>query len=85
MSEDFVSFTKKNLNYLLRENYDESFIKYVYERPVVTYEELRRGQIPSDGPVRIQYNTKDQYKRLVRMLGLMDDFKVSKNRSFKLV
>lgn len=27
-------------------------------------------------PVRIQYNTKDQYKRDAKMLGLMDDFKV---------
>lgn len=27
-------------------------------------------------PVRIQYNTKDQYKRTAKLLGLMDDLKV---------
>lgn len=47
----------------------------MYETDVVTYEELRRGMVKTKGPVRIQYNTKDQYKRTAKMLGLMDDFK----------
>lgn len=42
----------------------------------MTYEELRRGMISTKDPVRIQYNTKDQYKRTAKLLGLMDDFKV---------
>lgn len=45
--------------------------------PVVTFEELRRGNVVTKTePVRIQYNTKDQYKRTAKLLGLMDDFKV---------
>lgn len=44
--------------------------------PLVTFEELRRNLIAQEGPVRMQYNTRDQYKRITRMLGLMDDFKV---------
>lgn len=42
----------------------------------MTFDELRRNLVALDGPVRIQYNNRDQYKRITRMLGLMDDFKV---------
>lgn len=44
---------------------------------MVTYEELRRGMITTKDPVRIQYNTKEQFMRTAKMLGLMDDFKVA--------
>jgi hypothetical protein len=60
-----------------QENYDATYIKNVYQSPVVTFEELRRGIVQTTEPVRIQYNTKDQYKRATKMLGLMDDFKVN--------
>lgn len=49
---------------------------YVYSRPVVAYEDIRRGKVATKEPVRLQYNTKDQYKRMAKLLGLMDDFKV---------
>ncbi|XP_037818420.1 alpha-1,3-mannosyl-glycoprotein 2-beta-N-acetylglucosaminyltransferase [Lucilia sericata] len=75
LSEEFVPFTKMNLSYLLKDNYDKTFIKEIYTYPVVTYDELRRELIKRDGPVRIQYNTRDQYKRTAKMLGLMDDLK----------
>lgn len=75
LSEDFVEFTKMNLSYLLKDNYDKTFIKNVYDCPMVTYEELRRNLISLEGPVRIQYSTKEQYKRTTKLLGLMDDFK----------
>ena len=42
----------------------------------MTFDELRRNLISKEGPVRIQYITKEQYKRTTKMLGLMDDFKV---------
>lgn len=63
-------------------NYDKEYLGHVYTRPVVTYEELRRGQVKTTDPVRIQYNTKDQYKRTAKMLGLMDDFKVGPARDY---
>lgn len=44
--------------------------------PVVTYDELRRKLISRDGAVRIQYSSREQYKRITKLLGLMDDFKV---------
>ncbi|EDW02675.1 alpha-1,3-mannosyl-glycoprotein 2-beta-N-acetylglucosaminyltransferase [Drosophila grimshawi] len=75
LSEDFVQFSKINTSYLLKENYDKTFLKQIYVLPLVTFEELRRNLIAIEGPVRIQYNTRDQYKRITRMLGLMDDFK----------
>uniref|UniRef100_A0A6B2EET9 Alpha-1,3-mannosyl-glycoprotein 2-beta-N-acetylglucosaminyltransferase n=1 Tax=Phlebotomus kandelakii TaxID=1109342 RepID=A0A6B2EET9_9DIPT len=75
LSEQFVPFSKMNLTYLLKSNYDVTFLKHVYECPVVTFEELRRRMITTKEPVRIQYNTKDQYKKATKMLGLMDDFK----------
>ncbi|KAH8372374.1 hypothetical protein KR093_011237 [Drosophila rubida] len=76
LSEDFVQFSKIDLSYLLKDNYDTAFLKQVYVLPLVTFDELRRNLIALEGPVRIQYNNRDQYKRITRMLGLMDDFKV---------
>lgn len=61
----------------LQENYDNQFMKYVYSCPVVTYEELRRGMITTKDPIRIQYNTRQQYVRTAKLLGLMEDLKVS--------
>ncbi|XP_011202049.1 alpha-1,3-mannosyl-glycoprotein 2-beta-N-acetylglucosaminyltransferase [Bactrocera dorsalis] len=75
LSEHFVNFSKMNLTYLLRENYDRVFLNDVYSYPIVTYDELRRSLIKTDGPVRIQYTTREQYKHITSILGLMGDFK----------
>uniref|UniRef100_A0A1A9WMY1 Alpha-1,3-mannosyl-glycoprotein 2-beta-N-acetylglucosaminyltransferase n=1 Tax=Glossina brevipalpis TaxID=37001 RepID=A0A1A9WMY1_9MUSC len=74
-NEEFVPFTQMNLSYLLKDNYDKTFLNTVYTLPIVTYDELRRRLISKDGPVRIQYVSREQYKRITKMLGLMDDFK----------
>lgn len=47
----------------------------MYESRVVTYHELKSGNIVHDGPVRIPYYTKDQYQQAAKALGLMDDFR----------
>lgn len=66
-----------------QQNYDKTFLSQVYSYPVVTFDELRRGNVfTKDEPVRIQYNTKDQYKRTAKLLGLMDDFKVNECFSY---
>lgn len=75
LSEHFVNFSKMNLTYLLRQNYDRVFLNDVYSYPIVTYDELRRNLIKTDGPVRIQYATREQYKHITSILGLMGDFK----------
>lgn len=51
-------------------------MKAVYQSPVVTLDELKRGLVTTKEPVRITYLTKEQYKRATKSLGLMDDFKV---------
>ncbi|KAL7051266.1 hypothetical protein ACKWTF_004401 [Chironomus riparius] len=75
LSETFVPFSTKDLSYLLKDNYDKTYINEVYRTPVVTFEELRSGLVKVDGPVRIQYNSRNQYKATCRNLGIMDDFK----------
>lgn len=64
------------MSYLLKENYDKTFVGEVYKLPVVTFQELRQGLVQTKGPVRIQYNNRNQFKESARNLGIMDDFKV---------
>lgn len=63
-------------SYKFQDNYDKQFLRHVYSCPIITFEELRRGLVKTKDPVRIQYNTKDQFKRTAKLLGLMDDLKV---------
>lgn len=71
-----MPFSKMNLTYLLKDAYEDSFVKNVYQSIVVSYQELKEGKIAHDGPVRIIYRTKEDYKLITKRLGLMDDFKV---------
>ncbi|XP_056638722.1 alpha-1,3-mannosyl-glycoprotein 2-beta-N-acetylglucosaminyltransferase [Diorhabda sublineata] len=75
LNEEFVPFTKLNLTYLIKDNYDNDFVKKVYQSPVVKYEDLRMDKVEYDVPVRVIYKTKDEYKTITKKLGLMDDFK----------
>ncbi|XP_066909814.1 alpha-1,3-mannosyl-glycoprotein 2-beta-N-acetylglucosaminyltransferase [Halyomorpha halys] len=75
LNDKYVPFTKLNLTYLLKDNYDSNFVKTVYESPIVSHQELRSGNIVQNGPVRIAYNTKTAYRSAAKTLGLMDDFR----------
>ncbi|KAK9883953.1 hypothetical protein WA026_004891 [Henosepilachna vigintioctopunctata] len=75
LNEDYVPFTKMNLTYLLKDNYDRDFISSVYQSAVVTYQELREGKLSTNAPVRVIYRTREEFKRRSKILGLMDDFK----------
>ncbi|XP_034951613.1 alpha-1,3-mannosyl-glycoprotein 2-beta-N-acetylglucosaminyltransferase isoform X2 [Chelonus insularis] len=75
LNDKFVPFTKMNLSYLLKDNYDINFVKEVYHSPIVTYSDLKSGNILTPGPVRIPYHTRQSYKNTAKMLGLMDDFR----------
>ncbi|XP_058832901.1 alpha-1,3-mannosyl-glycoprotein 2-beta-N-acetylglucosaminyltransferase [Topomyia yanbarensis] len=75
LSEEYVTFTKMNLTYLHKSIYDDMFLNAVYQSPIVTLDELKRGQVVTKDPIRITYLTKEQYKRATKNLGLMDDFK----------
>ncbi|XP_071357141.1 alpha-1,3-mannosyl-glycoprotein 2-beta-N-acetylglucosaminyltransferase b [Trachinotus anak] len=76
LNTQFVPFTKQNLSYLLKEKYDEKFIKEVYSAPLVKIEELQQGgSLRGPGPYRVQYSTRDSFKVFARNLGVMDDLK----------
>lgn len=75
LNTEFVPFTKTDLSYLKEETYRENFQKEVYDAPVVTYEEVKQGQLKGQGPFRLQYSSKDSFKVLAKNLGIMDDLK----------
>ncbi|KAG8249968.1 mannosyl (alpha-1,3-)-glycoprotein beta-1,2-N-acetylglucosaminyltransferase [Homalodisca vitripennis] len=75
LNDQFVPFTKKNLTFLLKDNYDVQFVRSVYKSRVISYQELKTGSIFFDGPVRIRYSTNYEYWRAAKTLGLMEDFK----------
>ncbi|KAL0961787.1 hypothetical protein UPYG_G00331730 [Umbra pygmaea] len=76
LNSEFVPFTKQDLSYLLKENFDMNFVKEVYSAPLVKVEELQQGGILSGlGPFRVQYSSRDSFKILARNLGVMDDLK----------
>lgn len=60
----------------VQDNYENYFVKRVYEAPVVSLQDLKDGKLVDD-PVRIQYRTREEYKLITKKTGLMDDFKAS--------
>ncbi|XP_015120792.1 alpha-1,3-mannosyl-glycoprotein 2-beta-N-acetylglucosaminyltransferase [Diachasma alloeum] len=75
LNDQSVPFTKMNLTYLLKSNYDIDFMNGVYQTTVVSFPELKGGNIIASGPVRIPYFNRISYKTTAKMLGLMDDFR----------
>ncbi|CAK6970612.1 alpha-1%2C3-mannosyl-glycoprotein 2-beta-N-acetylglucosaminyltransferase b isoform X1 [Scomber scombrus] len=76
LNTEFVPFTKQDLSYLLKEKYDETFIKEVYSAPLVKIEDLQQGgSLKGAGPYRVQYSSRDSFKVFARNLGVMDDLK----------
>jgi len=59
-----------------QDNYDIAFVNQVYQSTVVSYSELKSGNIVAPGPVRIPYYTRQSFKNTTKLLGLMDDFRV---------
>ena len=60
----------------LQERYDRDFVKEVYSAPLLSSAEAVNGEKPEEKTVRVQYNSKDEFKRFAKALGIMDDFKV---------
>lgn len=75
LNEKFVPFTVMDLSFLLKENYDKSYVGHVYSTPVVSVEDLKRGNVGSKREVRVTYFSSNDYKRAAKALGIMDDFK----------
>ncbi|KAK3733608.1 hypothetical protein RRG08_056963 [Elysia crispata] len=81
LNMDFVPFTKMDLSYLLKENYDPMFKKKVYSAPVLTADQVRSGAVATEKVVRVEYTGKDSFKRQAKLLGIMDDFKAGVPRA----
>ncbi|XP_034016769.1 alpha-1,3-mannosyl-glycoprotein 2-beta-N-acetylglucosaminyltransferase b [Thalassophryne amazonica] len=76
LNTEFVPFTKQDLSYLLKDNYNKNFIKEVYSAPLVKIEELQQGgSLRRAGPYRVQYSSRESFKVFARTLGVMDDLK----------
>lgn len=76
LNTEFVPFTKQDLSYLLKDKYDENFIKEVYSAALVKIEDLQQSSnLKGTGPFRVQYSTRDSFKVFARNLGVMDDLK----------
>jgi len=69
-----VTFTEKDLSYLMKENYDEYFVKEVYNSPLLAIHEAVRGYKPGE-TIRVQYEDKAGFKAMAKQLGIMDDLK----------
>lgn len=75
LNTEFVPWTQKDLSYLLKEQYDEKFVQEVYSAPEISPEEAMNLVQQELTTVRIQYNTKEDFKRIAKFLGIMDDLK----------
>jgi len=75
LNKQFVPFTVMDLNFLKKDNYDESFVQSVYKTPVVTAQDLKSGKVKDTKAVRLTYHTREAYKKTAKALGIMDDFK----------
>lgn len=75
LNEKFVPFTSKDLSYLLKEKYDEEFVKRVYSAPLLSLNDALKNAHPEHVAVRVEYNTKNSFKTISKKLGLMDDLK----------
>ncbi|XP_006818508.1 alpha-1,3-mannosyl-glycoprotein 2-beta-N-acetylglucosaminyltransferase-like [Saccoglossus kowalevskii] len=81
LNTDFVEFTKMDLSYLIKENYDPKFLKLVYETPSITVNQLTRENGRGLHTVRIQYSDNNSFKSIAKVLGIMVDFKAGVPRT----
>lgn len=49
---------------------------------MITFEQLKAGLNSEKDTVRIPYENREQYKRITKFMGLMDDFKVNQTQCF---
>lgn len=70
-----ADFIKKDLSYLTKDVYDPNFLKIVYDSPVVSFQDLKIGKVFTKESVRIPYENRLMLKKIIKSIGLMDDFK----------
>ena len=76
LNEQRVEFTKKDLSYLKKSSYDANMSETLNRIPVVSIEEVQSGAAAKQHTeVRLLYYTKLGFKKMAKVLGIMDDFK----------
>ncbi|KAJ8669847.1 hypothetical protein QAD02_001106 [Eretmocerus hayati] len=75
LNEQSVPFSRLNLTYLSKNQYDPVFTEEVYTAKIVTQSELKSNKINSPGPIRIPYYSRESFKAIAKLVGIMDDFK----------
>ncbi|PIK41283.1 Alpha-1,3-mannosyl-glycoprotein 2-beta-N-acetylglucosaminyltransferase [Apostichopus japonicus] len=75
LNKEFIDFTKKDLSYLKKSNYDKSFLAEVYSIPEITLSKLKEGSAEGLSNVRLTYTSPQTFKTYANALKVMNDFK----------
>ncbi|KAH9502175.1 Alpha-1,3-mannosyl-glycoprotein 2-beta-N-acetylglucosaminyltransferase [Bulinus truncatus] len=75
LNSEFVPFTKLDLSYLQKENYNSTFTQKVYSAPLLSGADVANNQRVSEKVVRIEYTDKTSFVNLAKQFGIMEDFK----------
>eukprot|EP00040_Diaphanoeca_grandis_P044871 m.13954 g.13954 ORF g.13954 m.13954 type:complete len:502 (-) comp9935_c0_seq1:150-1655(-) len=76
LNDKKIDFTKKDLSYLLKANYDDDFMTKVYN-----FDELSQLQVETPGDLdrskeyRLEYRDNNQFRRIAKSLKIMEDLK----------
>lgn len=74
LNDQVHPFTKTDLSYLLKDNYDEKFVKRIHTLPLVTVDQLVKKNVfvPE---VQVHYSSEQDFQFVAKQLGAMTDFK----------
>eukprot|EP00050_Salpingoeca_kvevrii_P012635 m.23976 g.23976 ORF g.23976 m.23976 type:complete len:176 (+) comp4201_c0_seq1:985-1512(+) len=75
LNQQYVEFTKMDLSYLLKANYDPAFVREVYEQSVRISSLSELSQYQSQGPFRMEYTNHPQFTSICKPQKIMDDWK----------
>lgn len=67
-------FTKTDLSYLLKKNYDGKFVERVHTLPLVTADLLTNKRVFAQ-EVQVHYSSQQEFQQVAKHLGAMTDFK----------
>lgn len=67
-------FTKTDLSYLMKENYDEKFVERVHSLPLVTVDQFHDKRVFAE-EVQVHYASQQEFQNVAKQLGAMTDFK----------
>ncbi|KAB7504973.1 Alpha-1,3-mannosyl-glycoprotein 2-beta-N-acetylglucosaminyltransferase [Armadillidium nasatum] len=81
LNSKYTEFTKMDLSYLRKENYDDRFDREIQRSQVVSLTDVKSGRLVETSSYRLIYHTKDNFKKITKALGIMDDFKAGVPRT----